>query len=57
MVFVYVFTFRYEGIVQKLIKFPAVFKLNPALIKTTQAFWNLDHGHFEVKLIKFLLLA
>lgn len=40
--------FRFGSVVQRLIKFPAVFKLNPALIKTTQAFWNLDHGHFEV---------
>lgn len=34
--------------VQNLIKFPAVFKLNSTLIKTTQAFWNLDHNEYEV---------
>lgn len=39
---------RYVRVVQNLIKFPAVFKLNPTLIKTTQAFWNLDHKEFEV---------
>lgn len=40
---------RYARVVQNLIKFPAVFKLNPSLIKTTQAFWNLDHKEFEVR--------
>lgn len=39
---------RYYRVVQNLIKFPAVFKLNPYLIKTAQAFWNLDHKEFEV---------
>lgn len=39
---------RYTTVVQNLIKFPAVFKLNPALIRTTQAFWHLDHGEFGV---------
>uniref|UniRef100_A0A1Q3F0S0 Putative nuclear pore complex assembly n=1 Tax=Culex tarsalis TaxID=7177 RepID=A0A1Q3F0S0_CULTA len=38
---------RYGGIVQNLIKFPAVFKLNSAIIKRTQAFWFLDHGNIE----------
>ncbi|XP_029719038.2 protein ELYS homolog [Aedes albopictus] len=38
---------RYSGIVQNLIKFPAVFKLSSALIKRTQAFWFLDHGHID----------
>lgn len=38
---------RYGGIVQNLIKFPAVFKLNSAIIKRTQAFWYLDHGNVE----------
>lgn len=43
---------RYFRIVQNLIKFPAVFKLNPTLIKTTQAFWNLDHKEYEVSVSK-----
>lgn len=38
---------RYGGIVQNLIKFPSVFKLNSAIIKRTQAFWFLDHGNIE----------
>ncbi|XP_062555854.1 protein ELYS homolog [Armigeres subalbatus] len=38
---------RYSGIVQNLIKFPTVFKLSSALIKRTQAFWFLDHGHID----------
>ncbi|XP_058821287.1 protein ELYS [Topomyia yanbarensis] len=38
---------RYGAIVQNLIKFPAVFKLNSALIKRTQAFWLLDHGNIN----------
>ena len=37
----------YSSIVRNLIKFPAVFKMNPALIKRTQAFWNLDNGHLD----------
>lgn len=41
------FYYRYSSIVQNLIKFPAVFKLNPAIIKRTQAFWNLDNGRWE----------
>ncbi|XP_055381078.1 uncharacterized protein LOC129611791 [Condylostylus longicornis] len=44
----------YAGLVQNLIKFPAVFKLNASLIKTVQAFWNLDHGKFEVALEEIL---
>lgn len=39
---------RYIRVVRNLIKFPAVFKLNSTLIKTTQAFWNLDHKAYEV---------
>lgn len=38
---------RYSGIVQNLIKFPTVFKLSSAVIKRTQAFWFLDHGHID----------
>ena len=37
----------YSSIVRNLIKFPAVFKMNPAMIKRTQAFWNLDNGNLE----------
>lgn len=55
MLFVYLFLDLHnflEGehfdVVQNLIKFPAVFKLNSSLIKTTQAFWNLDHNEYEV---------
>lgn len=40
---------RYAGAIKNLIKFPAVFKMDPGLIKITQAFWNLDHGEFEVR--------
>lgn len=40
---------RHCQIVQNLIKFPAVFKLNPTSIKTAQAFWNLDHKEYEVR--------
>ncbi|GAB0094839.1 hypothetical protein DMENIID0001_101650 [Sergentomyia squamirostris] len=38
---------KYAGIIRNLIKFPAVFKMNTSLIKTTQAFWKLDHGDLE----------
>lgn len=58
MLFVYLFLDLHnflEGehfdVVQNLIKFPAVFKLNSSLIKTTQAFWNLDHNEYEVNFI------
>lgn len=37
----------YSSIVRNLIKFPAVFKINPAVIKRTQAFWNLDNGQLD----------
>lgn len=33
---------------QNLIKFPAVFKMDPATIKVTQSFWYLDHGDLDV---------
>lgn len=39
---------RYASVIKNLIKFPAVFKMDPGVIKITQAFWNLDHGEFEV---------
>lgn len=37
----------YSSIVRNLIKFPAVFKMDAAVIKRTQAFWNLDNGKLE----------
>lgn len=40
---------RYASVIKNLIKFPAVFKMDPGLIKITQAFWNLDHGEYEVR--------
>ncbi|KAJ6632813.1 Protein ELYS like [Pseudolycoriella hygida] len=39
---------RYSNVIKNLIKFPAVFKMDPGLIKITQAFWNLDHGEFDL---------
>lgn len=30
-------------------KFPSVFKISSSTVKTVQAFWNLDHGQFEVR--------
>lgn len=38
----------YSSIVKNLIKFPTVFKINPAIIKQTQAYWNLDNGSLDV---------
>lgn len=56
VIFVYVFMDIYhilkEGrflqVARNLIKFPAVFQMDPAVIKITQAFWYLDHGELEV---------
>lgn len=39
---------RNSQVARNLIKFPAVFKMDPAVIKITQAFWYLDHGELEV---------
>ncbi|XP_055317176.1 protein ELYS homolog [Sitodiplosis mosellana] len=57
MLFVYLFLdlhmvleAEHFNVVQNLIKFPAVFNLNSSLIKTTQAFWNLDHNEYEIAL-------
>lgn len=41
----------YKNVVANLIKFPSVFGLSAALIKTVQAFWNLDHGNFLVRFL------
>lgn len=38
----------YSTIAKNLIKFPTVFNINSAIIKRTQAFWNLDNGHLGV---------
>lgn len=38
----------YKDVVANFIKFPSVFKLSASLIKTVQAFWNLDHDHYLV---------
>lgn len=38
----------YKDVVTNFIKFPSVFKLSASLIKTVQAFWNLDHDHYLV---------
>lgn len=46
----------YKDVVANFIKFPSVFKLSASLIKTVQAFWNLDHDHFLVSSITFFLL-
>lgn len=45
------FYFRYGPVVQNLIKFPAVFKMDPATIKVTQSFWYLDHGDLDVSFL------
>lgn len=64
MLFVYLFLdlhmileAEHFDVVQNLIKFPAVFKLNSSLIKTTQAFWNLDHNEYEVKFSSIFFFA
>lgn len=44
----------YEPVVQNFIKFPSVFKLSASLIKQIQAFWNLDHCHFQAAVDEFI---
>lgn len=39
---------RYDPVITRLIKFPAVFKVSNSLIKITEAFWQLDHGDYSV---------
>lgn len=46
----------YKHVVANFIKFPSVFKLSASLIKTVQAFWNLDHGHFLVSFYYYCFL-
>lgn len=45
---------QYKPIITHLIKFPAVFKLSPSVIKITQAFWQLDHGDFSTAMTQLL---
>lgn len=45
---------RYSSIITYLIKFPAVFKVTPSIIKITQAFWQLDHGDYNTALEQLL---
>lgn len=44
--------YRFGPVVRNLIKFPAVFKMDPAIIKITQSFWYLDHGDLEVCIVE-----
>ncbi|XP_059224000.1 protein ELYS homolog [Stomoxys calcitrans] len=44
----------YKGVVANFIKFPSVFKLSAALIKTVQSFWNLDHDQFLPAVEEFI---
>ncbi|XP_073834708.1 AT hook containing transcription factor 1 homolog [Musca autumnalis] len=44
----------YKNVVANFIKFPSVFKLSAALIKTVQSFWNLDHGQFLPAVEEFI---
>jgi hypothetical protein len=46
---------RYKPVITYLIKFPAVFKVSPSVIKITQAFWQLDHCDYNVTLIIVLV--
>ncbi|CAH0556685.1 unnamed protein product [Brassicogethes aeneus] len=45
---------RYDPVITHLIKFPAVFKVSPSLIKITQAFWQLDHGDYTTAMEQLL---
>lgn len=45
---------HYSPVITHLIKFPAVFKLSPSIIKITQAFWQLDHGDFSTAMSQLL---
>ncbi|XP_058974667.1 protein ELYS homolog [Musca domestica] len=44
----------YKNVVANFIKFPSVFKLSAALIKTVQSFWNLDHDQFLPAVEEFI---
>ncbi|KAL3282176.1 hypothetical protein HHI36_005370 [Cryptolaemus montrouzieri] len=45
---------KYPSVITHLMKFPAVFKVSPSLIKITQAFWQLDHGDFSTAMEQLL---
>lgn len=45
---------KYSPVVTYLIKFPAVFKVSPSMIKITQAFWQLDHGDHNTAIEQLL---
>lgn len=43
---------------EKLMKFPAAFKMSHSRVKLTQGFWMLDHRDFEVNILtKFIRLC
>ncbi|XP_037808264.1 protein ELYS homolog [Lucilia sericata] len=44
----------YKDVVANFIKFPSVFKLSAPLIKTVQAFWNLDHDQYLPAVDEFI---
>ncbi|XP_049821968.1 protein ELYS isoform X3 [Aethina tumida] len=45
---------RYDPVITRLIKFPAVFKVSNSLIKITEAFWQLDHGDYSTAMEQLL---
>lgn len=45
---------KYSPVITYLIKFPAVFKVTPSIIKITQAFWQLDHGDYNTAIEQLL---
>lgn len=45
---------KYSPVITYLIKFPAVFKVTPSIIKITQAFWQLDHGDHNTAIEQLL---
>ncbi|XP_054730097.1 protein ELYS homolog [Anastrepha obliqua] len=44
----------HKEVVESFVKFPSVFKLTAALIKTVQSLWNLDHGLFMPAVDEFI---
>uniref|UniRef100_A0A2M4CH51 Putative nuclear pore complex assembly n=1 Tax=Anopheles darlingi TaxID=43151 RepID=A0A2M4CH51_ANODA len=45
---------RYRHVLQRLEKFPQVFKLQLGLVRRVQAFWHLDHGNMAWTVEEFL---
>lgn len=45
---------KYSAVITNLIKFPAVFRVSPSIIKITQAFWQLDHGDYSTAIEQLL---